>query len=243
MTLLSVVKDVCAVVGVQRPTSVIPGIDANRTMQEMLALATEMANRIAYDYRDWTVLRTVKLGGAFGGPGAVFPMPVNYKRMLLTSNVWRSSNYQTPMRFVPDTDEYLNRRARGLSESPGEWTLVAGEMYVNPPLSDAVGDADAEAIHFTYMDKNCIRMEGPAAGYGEAFLHDGDTFRLDERLLKLGMIWQWKQNKGTSYAEDMGTFETAMAVAMGHDRPAPIIAGRHPISANVRTAYPWPVPT
>jgi len=66
--------------------------------------------------------------------------------------------------------------------------------------------------------------------------------RLDERLLKLGMIWQWKQNKGTSYAEDMGTYTDALAVAMGHDRPAPIIVGRRPISANVRTAYPWPTP-
>jgi DNA-binding IclR family transcriptional regulator len=54
MTLLSVVKDVCAVVGVLVPTSVFSNITTNRTMQEMLALANEMAQRIAYDTRDWT---------------------------------------------------------------------------------------------------------------------------------------------------------------------------------------------
>jgi hypothetical protein len=27
-------------------------------------------------------------------------------------------------------------------------------------------------------------------------MSDADTFRLDERLLKLGMIWAWKQLKG-----------------------------------------------
>ena len=43
MTLLSVVKDVCAVVGVTVPQSVFSNITGNRTMQEMLALANEMA--------------------------------------------------------------------------------------------------------------------------------------------------------------------------------------------------------
>jgi hypothetical protein len=36
------------------PTVVFSNITANRTMQEMLALANEMAQRIAYDTRDWT---------------------------------------------------------------------------------------------------------------------------------------------------------------------------------------------
>jgi hypothetical protein len=56
------------------------------------------------------------------------------------------------------------------------------------------------------------------------------------------MVWQWKANKGTSYAEDMGTYSDALAVAMGHDSPAPIIVGRRPMSQG-RTAYPFPVPT
>ena len=37
MTLLSVVKDVCAAVGVTIPTSVFSNITGNRTMQEMLS--------------------------------------------------------------------------------------------------------------------------------------------------------------------------------------------------------------
>jgi hypothetical protein len=56
------------------------------------------------------------------------------------------------------------------------------------------------------------------------------------------MVWQWKANKGTSYAEDMGTYADALAVAMGHDSPAPIIVGRRPMSQG-QVAYPWPVPT
>jgi hypothetical protein len=64
-------------------------------------------------------------------------------------------------------------------------------------------------------------------------------------VLKLGMIWQWKAQKGSPYAEDMGTYGDALTIAMGHDSPAPIIVGRKPISASstVGVAYPWPVPT
>jgi hypothetical protein len=234
MTLLSVVKDVCAVVGVTVPTSVTLNIAANRTMQEMLALANEMAQRIAYDTRDWTQLRAQCV---FTGDGVktAFPLPANYKRMLLTSNVWRSTSTQQPMRFVPDSDEWLQRQIANTYDSSGEWILINGLMYIRPTLSTGA------TATFNYMDKNCVVLN--SGGFGDRFLDEADSFRLDERLLKLGMTWQWKANKGTSYAEDMGTYSDALAQAMGHDSPAPIIMGRRPISANVRTSYPWPVPT
>jgi hypothetical protein len=44
-------------------------------------------------------------------------------------------------------------------------------------------------------------------------------------LLKLGMIWQWKAQKGSPYAEDMGTYGDALTIAMGNDSPSPIIVG------------------
>jgi hypothetical protein len=232
MTLLSVVRSVCATVGVVTPTSVFSNITANRTMVEMLDLANEMAQRIAYDYRDWTELKTIKLGGLFGGSGAAYPLPANYKRMLLTSNVWRSTNTTTPMRFVPDLDEWLNRRARGLTVSPGEWMIANGQIFVNPPLQT---DAD-ESINFPYMDRNCILRE--TGGLAEEFMSDGDRFRLDERVLKLGMIWQWKAQKGSPYAEDMGTYGDAITNMMGADSPGPILISGRPITDSMQTALP-----
>ena len=68
-------------------------------------------------------------------------------------------------------------------------------------------------------------------------------YRLDSRLLELGMIWQWKAHKGSPYAEDMGTWGDTLAMVSGADSPSPIIIGRQSISANARVAYPWPVPT
>lgn len=234
MTLLSVVKDVCATVGVVVPTSVFSNISGNRTMTEMLALANEMGQRIAYDTRDWQRLRaTMTFVGT--GSATTFSLPANFRRLLLTSNGWRSSNAVTPMRFVADTDEWLNRRARNIYDAFGEWTILGGQILIVPAMSSG------ESAYFAYMSKNCVTLA--SGGSGDTFQADGDSFALDERLLKLGMIWQWKAQKGSPYNEDLGTYGDALAYVMGHDSPAPIIVGHKSISTSARTAYPFPVPT
>lgn len=234
MTLLTVVQDVCATVGVAVPTSVFSNISSNRTMTEMLALANEAAQRIAYDLRDWTKLR---LQATYTGDGVKtsFPFPADFKRMLLTSNVWRSTNATFPMMFVPDLDQWMNRRALNICNSGGEWTITGGNILIQPVLG--VG----ETAYHGYLHKNCITLAG--GGVGDKFMADGDNFGLDERVHKLAMIWQWKAQKGSPYQEDLGTYGDAVSYAMGHDSPAPIIIGRIPISVAAQTSYPYPTPS
>ena len=63
----------------------------------------------------------------------------------------------------------------------------------DPTIARVTGNA--ETASFNYLDKNCLSLT--PGGYGDSFMADTDSFRLDERLLKLGMIWQWKAQKGT----------------------------------------------
>lgn len=230
MTLLTVVKDVCAAVGVLVPTSVFANITNNRTMQEMLSLANEMAQRIAYDTRDWTKL---KKSHTMTGDGVTvaFEFPADYQRMLLTSNVWRTTSTQYPMTFVPDTDEWTGRRISDQSSAFGEWSNIGGQLHIHPVLPVGV------SAYYAYLSKNCIALAG--GGFGDTFMADGDSFVLGDRILKLGMIWQWKAQKGSAYAEDLSTYGDALTSVMGRDSPAPIIVGRHPISVGGR-ADPWP---
>jgi hypothetical protein len=235
MTLLSVVQDVCAVVGVTLPQSVFSGITGNRTMQEMLSLANEMAQRIAYDQRDWTKLKKTQV---FNGDGVTqaFNLPANYKRMLLTANVWRSTSALQPMMFVPDADQWLQRRLLGRYSAWGEWTMLGGQMLIWPVMGTGV------SASFVYIDKNCISLA--SGGAGDNFMADSDGYLLDERVLKLGMIWQWKAQKGSPYAEDLGTYGDALTSIMGRDGPQPTIVGRRVASQVQRgTAYPGLIPS
>ena len=300
MTVLSVVKDVCAFVGVHVPTSLFGSVTDARTQLELRGVVNEMAQRIAGDSREWQRLIAKQV---FTGSGAeAFPMPDNYKRMLVDGNVWRSTSAIQPMMFISSADEWLQRRARGYMHAWGEWMLQGGKMHIWPvmPLPTAsvplvppwvynhsysVGDlafdtadnsiwnalvdhvsggtstfpysfAEDRGFYpsywasvsvspapvtatFNYIDKNCVMLA--SGGFGDTFMSDGDSFRLDERLLRLGTIWQWKALKGSPYAEDMATFMDALTRASGADKPAPTLIHRSPLSTSV--AYPYPTPS
>jgi hypothetical protein len=248
LSLLSVVKDVAAVVGVANPAAVASVVNTDRTMFEMLALANEIAERIAANTRDWTLLRksATCTGGTVGvldpeGKSEAYALPGDYWRMLTESQVWRSISTIQPMRFIPSTDEWVQRRAANYCDPRGEWTIYGGNIHFAPVLTAAIGAVAAMTVRFSYLQKNTINLS--SGGVGDHFVADADTYRLPERLLRLGMIWQWCANKGSPYAEALATYEDAMGRAMGSDSPAPILVDRMPISAATNIAYPYPLPT
>lgn len=236
MSILSIVNDMCLSCGIAKLPSLFAASAVQRTQDELVAVANEMAHRIAYNTREWQALKSI---AQFAGDGikSAFDLPSDYQRMLLTAQVRRSSSPRQPMQFVSDADEWLERRLSGDSSSSwGEWILLGGQLNVFPV--PPVG----EVISFPYVAKNCVKLAG--GGVGDRFQNDADEYVLPERLLKLGIIMQWKMNKGAPYAEDMGTFMDALLMASGADKPSPIIIGRSSMPiGSVSVAYPWPVPT
>ena len=236
MSLLSVVKDVCAVVGVNPPTTMFGSVVSPRDQFEILSLANEMAQRIAYDVREWTQMKSF---ATYTGDGVKdrFPLPADYLRMLLTANVWPSWMARQPLVYISDTDEWLMRRQSQVAVTVSEWTLLGTNMLIYPVLPSG------HTVSFAYLGKNCIDLRAPNGdqnGYSDAFVSDLDRFMMPERLLKLGMIWQWKANKGSPYAEDMGTYTDALFMLAGSNKPAPVIVDNLPISRNATVALPWP---
>jgi hypothetical protein len=214
MSLLTVVKDVCMANGLAPPSSMFGTSTQPRTQAELLSLANETAQKIAYDVREWRALKSI---ATIAGDGTAdrFALPADFKRMLLSSQVYPSASTNTPLKFVPDANEWLLRRINNWQDGWGEWTIIGDDMLVFPILQAG------QHVTFAYLNKNCIRLSG--GGYGNQFVNDNDEFRIDERLLKLGMIWQWKANKGSPYAEDMGTYSDALVNVAGADTPAPIL--------------------
>lgn len=232
MSILSVVNEFAMVVGVKEQATLFGSSVDMRTQAEIRALANEMAQRISYDFREWTQLKAF---ATFTGDGIKdrFPLPANYQRMLLTAQVWPSWIPRQPLRFIADSDEWLMRRQAQIATPYNEWTLLGNDMLIYPILTTG------QSVSFTYLDKDCVKLN--SGGYGDAFTNDLDSFRLPERLLKLGMIWQWKANKGSPYAEDMGTFSDALMVLAGSNKPAPIIQDTAPLGiTDARVALPWP---
>lgn len=229
MTILTVIADVAKVVGVTVPTQVFSS--TMREHVELAALANEMAVRIGKAH-DWSLLRRLS---TYTGDGTTteFALPSDYLRMLKKTNLW-SSAIQTPLTHIMDTDEWLEMQVRSYDYVLGAWTMLGGNIEILPALANAV------TAKWYYVSNLVV---APSAGANKAaFTDDTDTFRLNERLLKLGMIWQWKANKGQSYTEDMTNYENALEQDIGEDKGSRIIhVGRPRMPRDVSIAYPQTV--
>lgn len=228
MTILRVIQQVCPVIGLAVPSAVLSS--TLREHVELSALANEMAQRIAFDTHDWTKLKALAVLTGDGARSS-FPLPSDYRRMLKKARLWPSATPNAPLYHYPDTDEWLGLQTQTAGWVGGGWTLIGDEILVRPAVPTAA------TLRFYYITQNIVK---DATGAAKAeFTADTDVFRLDERVLKLAMIWQWRANKGLAYAEDLATYNEAVNSAAGSDKGSSTITmGRRGAFPGIGIAYP-----
>lgn len=231
MTLLSVVQDVAKVVAVDVPDQVAASTDRDHV--ELFGLANEMAARIAsgHDWQTFSHIHTLTGDGSTED----FSLPDDYDRMMVKSQVW-SSSLETPLSPISDLDQWLGLEVQSFDFVVNAWTIYGGLMHIKPALATDV------TAKFFYQSNLII---APSSGANkELFTADDDTFRLSERLLELGMIWQWRANKGLPYAEDMVNYETLLARLVARDKGSRMLRiGRVRMPSDVSVAYPQAIET
>jgi len=226
MTILSVMQEACKVIGLDVPTAVLASTD--REHIELVGTANDMAERIMQSY-DWQTLKTL---ATFTGDGTTedFAFPTGYNRMLKKAQVW-SSSLETPLSPISDTDHWLGLDVQSFDFVVNAWTIYGDQFHIKPALASAV------TAKFYYISNLIV---APAAGDNKtSFTADTDTFRLDETLLRHGIIWQWRANKGLPYQEDMESYESRKESLITHDKGARMIRiGTIRMPKGITTAYP-----
>lgn len=226
MTILSVCQDACKVIAIDPvPDAVVSSTD--RQMVELLHVANEMANRISKGH-DWQKFATIH---TLDGDGTTedFELPSDYDRMLIKSQVW-SSSLETPLSPITDLDYWLGLDVQDFDFVVNAWTIYGGQMHIKPALSSGV------TAKFFYQSNKIVTNAGNTKA---TFTADDDEFRLNEELLKLGMIWQWRANKGLPYSEDMRNYERALEREVVRDKGSRMIrVGKVRMPRDVRQAYP-----
>ncbi len=81
-----------------------------------------------------------------------------------------------------------------------------GELCMLPALD--AGGAVVSYAGLSYLKSGYIGTE-PA---------DDEDFLFPDRLVELGAIWKWKQQKGLDYEAQKGEFDQALDLAVQHDR-------------------------
>lgn len=228
-TILAIIREVCPVIGLPVPSAVFAS--TRREHVELAALANEMAQRIAWDTHDWTKLKTLcTIVG--DGVETAFDLPGDFHRMLKKARLWPSATPNSPLTHYPDSDQWLGLEVQNFQRLLGAWTLIGEQIHIKPVLA-----ADAQAS-FYYISKD-YALDAETNEPHPDFDADTDLWRLDDRVLRLGMIWQWKANKGFAYAENMATYEEALMMSIGADKGSNLLTvGR--VRGTIAETVAWP---
>lgn len=227
MSILDVVKGAATVLGMDVPTLVYGA--TNREMVEMQELANVMASEIvdAYDWQKLLVLKT------FIGDGttADFDLPDDYERMQQTSSLW-SSRWLWATNHLTSPDQWIELQVTPIATVNGYWIIFGDQFHQWPVM------ASSETVKFFYVSNEIVKASNNSLK--PAFTEDADTFRLSERLLKLAIIYRWKQNKGLAYQQAQDDFETLKLRMIDKDPGSkPVVSGQPPLSWRGRNVA-WP---
>lgn len=233
MTALSIVQGVSRKIGVARPDQLFGGI--SDTAYELQEYLNDAAAMVAFDSgHDWTALKTL---ATLTGDGALaFDLPSDYRRMLKKATVWPSATPYSAYRHYADTDAWLGMLSQSFPVVTGAWTLIGEQMHIRVGGSTSALET-GETAQFYYLTSKFAK---DASGVAKAqFTADDDTYRLDERLLKLALIYKWKQGHLQDYAEELSDYENDLSERVGADKGSSIlVVGQRRMSGDLVMAFP-----
>lgn len=188
----------------------------------------DFINEVAQDvakYQDWQALVRV---ASIGGSDSV-ALPSDYDRMTIDADVQNAANWMWGYQHILDMNEYLFRKNSGWSPWPGGWIMYQDRIHFSP--------SPTGAAQFPYITKHWAR---PANGGADkpAFTEDTDSFLLPERLLTLGLVWRWRENKKLDFTGDQDAYAKALdeyGTKDGGSRVMRFGPRRRPLS----TSVPW----
>jgi hypothetical protein len=213
LTVLSIIQDSCDNLSLTRPSAVVTSTD--QLVRQLFGLLKTGAESLS------------KYGGQDGDAGW---QALTAEWTFVTVAQIEQTNTPIPedfRRFIPDSvmNRTTNRQVSGPLTS-AQWQRGRILPYIVAPylvFRERQGDllilpdppTAGETIAYEYVSKFWALSSASVAK--ATFTSDDDTTYLDEELLKLDLVWRFKQAKGLDYAEDMATFERAKMALFGSD--------------------------
>jgi len=199
---------------------------------EITSLAWEAAVDIAKSH-DWqAITEYTEIEG--NGTDTEFPLPTDYDRMLMASELFDPNTWAWNYWHITDYSAWVFQTSRGMTITPGAWMIRKNKFHFSPAPA-----ADQKAT-FAYIGKNLFLSAGGTPQ--QDIIRDDDIFVLSERLLTLSLIWRWKQMKQMSYSEDYDLYFNALSQEAARDGGSRVITGRSRNSfPGAVNAWPWPL--
>lgn len=207
MSLLTIIQDVCATVGIQVPTSVIGNTEQDIVQLVQLSLIEGKALADEYDW-DALIQEANFTTLAAEVQGEVATIAPGYKKLINETQWNRDIIYPVTGSITPQ--QYQAYKARGFSSVYSQFR-VRGKDFLMYPAPEAGQD-----IYFEFITKNWISAADNSITRSRWVLDD-DYALLDEDIITLGVIWRWLKAKNFDYSEDFRTYEIRKMNAMARD--------------------------
>lgn len=212
MSLLTIIQDAAAQLGLKQPDAVVGSTDL--TAKALLRFANQEGKELArwHDWQALTVTRTFDSVNAIEQTGAI---PDDYDHMAFNVEIWDRTRNQ---RFTGPTDQRTWQQLQsGITGGiAGWWRLLRGELSIYPP------PPDGSTIAFEYISRNWCEAADHTPQ--NQFEDDADIALLSEDLITLGVVWRFQQSKGfAQYAEALETYEREKERAAARDRATGVI--------------------
>lgn len=206
MTLLSICQEALEEIGETEVPDSIVG-NENQTAVQMLALANREGRSLSRAC-EWSVLRaehtfaTVASQAAYDKPSDM--------RYIVNATWWDRANYW-PL-FGPATAQDWQQLQSGLvTSTTRRWFMFRGSsIHIYPTPSTS-----SETIAFEYITGKWCESSG---GTGQTkFQADTDVAKLDEDLIRMGVIWRFLAKKGLPYETELAEYQMERDKAMARD--------------------------
>lgn len=229
MSLLSVVQNAMVQAGLPTPSVVYS--NTNGTVEQFVRLVY-VEGRDLLKRHDWQNLLTTQTLTCAGTNAQTGYPASDFDRMARGTEVWNTSN-DWPIVGPLNSKEWSDLTIRGVTSVPQFWRLIGGVLHIYQPVS-------GDGIQYEYVSNKWILQAGTTPA--TTLSADTDTFYFPEQVLELGLVWRWKQAKQLDYAEDMRTYEGALADAIASDKGGRrVITTSRPVDNRPQRTWPGTV--
>lgn len=205
MTLLTVINDAEDTLTQTRSTAVY---GQSGSHQRQILQILKKVGRDLVKVHDWQVLLTFEeLTCASTEAQTGYPQ-TGFDRMADHTVMWNDTQDRQIIGPTP-SDVWSELTVRDVTTLPQYWRLHGGVLQVTSPNS-------GDTIRYEYITSKWILQGGSTAA--TTFSADTDTFRFDEHLLTLGVVWRWLKEKGFDYAEAMMDYERYLQSVIKSDK-------------------------
>jgi hypothetical protein len=210
MSLLQIVKDACDELSLPRPSVVANSTDPQ--VRQLFRLANVEGRNLAKRH-NWQVLTSehtfTTTATAVQLTASALPTDFNW---IIPETMWNRSSRRRVYGPI-DNQEWQGIKGSAVNSIDPAFRIKGNTILLTP------NPTTGHSIYYEYVSKNWCQSSGGTAQ--SVWTADSDTGKLDENIMKLGIIWRFKAVKKMDYATELSNYEREVTDAIMRDGSRP----------------------